>query len=406
MARNTTLAKIVSLVAALSSASCDSASKSACDECADTDCPDAACPDAGCGGDTDAGTDGAWQCPDPIAETCPEGASEALPLIFNASDFGEGTRFVDVAPWTVLAERDASDVRTISVITCRSVDGYSIYPCDASTARRADLELSSDSGLHAVALANGSYENETWSPSHLAVLCDDASCALYGADLFSGTPDTALTPIPGGALPETAIVYGLWWSGEDTPACVYGDGIHCFDGTAWTSPIQANAESPAFNDMTTSFFGGSTGAIAVGDLGRIALSGFPYWNGGSWGASLPDWLAVACYEDGCAIAGTDGALTLKIGDEWHDGCVLGDEDIAELISVYSGWGQAMTSLGATASGRVFVDANAATEMESPCYTGQVVGASPKAVTFDCGAATNVFLADETALYGTMNCIVD
>jgi hypothetical protein len=415
MKRDWILAPFFVLVAAIV-AGCSKA-ESAGDECADADCPcdcpdascpDAPCPDAGCGEDTE----DEWQCPDPIAASCPEGVGEEIPLLFEASDFGTGTRFVDVAPWTVLAERDEGEVRTISVITCWSADGWGISPCDASTAAVATIDVAADSALHAIAIAFvGNGTGVSGSPSHLAVLCDDEACALYGADLTAETPDTSLAAVAGGELPETAAVNGLWMSQESTIACAYGDGIHCFDWNAWTSPQASSEEYPHLNDMETIAFDddSSPGAIAVGDLGRIAYSGFPDWSG-YWGTAYPDWLAVAAFDGGYAIAGEDGAFAV-MDDSWHGGCVLADEDIVALIHDLAGgeFGYSLTSLGITASGRVFVDAASAEEssafMASPCFTGQILGASPKAAITLCGDATNAFLMDETALYGTTDCWV-
>ena len=379
-----------------------------CDVCADAGCSDESCADAAWDDGTDGGdTDGEWQCPAPIAQTCPDGVGEEFPLLFDAAQFGEGTRFIDLAPWSVLAERDTSEGRTISVITCASADGWGIYPCDASSAQVATIEVAVDSGLHAVALATGDYYMEDWALSHLAVLCDDDSCALYGANLCSETPDSALTAVAGGELPAVSTVKGLWW--RDT-ACAYGDGIHCFDGSSWSSPQEADAEHPLFNDMTTfRFQGASDVAVAVGDEGRIAYSGFPDWNG-YWGAASPDWLAVVAYDDGYVIAGEDGAFA-AMDDTWHEGCTIADEDIVDLVHDQIGgeFASSRAALGLTASGRVFVEVTPedwdVPFMESSCFTGQTLGSNPKAGITVCGDSINVLLMDETALYGTLACTV-
>ena len=120
--RNTAAAVWVAALAA----GCGSASQIADGGEPDADCPDDdctdGCEDAGC----DEETDGDGECPEPIAESCPN-AVDPIPLLFEASELGEGTRFVDVAPWSVLAERDAGGTRTISIISCP------VSPCSSWT---------------------------------------------------------------------------------------------------------------------------------------------------------------------------------------------------------------------------------------------------------------------------------
>ena len=389
------------LWAASLAAGCN-ASKATAVDVPDADCPDDDCADAGCDDDTDGDTD--WDCPDPIAETCPN-AVEPFPLMFEASEFGEGTRFVDVAPWSVLAERDAGETRTISIIGCAPWGDWSEGPCDATNARIASLDVPVDSGLHAVAVAFGHFDLGTWSPSQMAAVCGDAGCALYGADLNAEPPEAELAPVPGGELPPTAAVHGLWRDQEDILLCAYGDGIHCFDGAAWTSPQSASLEYPLFNDMETAYFDGSPGVVAVGDLGRIAYSGFPYWDG-YWGTAYPDWYTVLPHDSfsgGYTVAGEGGVLGLANGD-----CAIADEDIVALIDLgESGmeWSTFATG-GVTRSGRVFLNREIVTGMSGSCYTGQVVGDDPRAVSFSCGIETNIFIAVEGALYGTTDCAVD
>jgi hypothetical protein len=343
--------------------------------------------------DTDADTDtSAFECPDPIAETCPDGVSDVLPpLLFDASEFGEGTRFIDVSPWTALAEREADGVRTISVIVCAP----SGEPCTAANARVATLELSIDSDLHAVAVATGYYE--PWSsvspPSQMAAVCGAAGCALYGADLADESPGTELTAIPGGEIPGTAIVQGLWWAGLGVPICAYGDGIHCLDGTAWTSPIPAQEGVPLFNDMDAFPNDVTALVVAVGELGRIAISGFPDWSD-NWGEN-PDWLTVHGVSNGFAVAGEGGAFG-TLFNTWPE-CDIADEDIVLLLDA---------TVGVTASGRVFAADSPATELEGSCYTGETVGPNAHGVGFSCGIASNLFIMDEATVYGTADCAIE
>jgi hypothetical protein len=395
---------ILILAAALGMLGCNESVASGCgdtDSDADTDTDS----DTDTDTDSDIDTDSDVPvCPDPIAETCPE-AVDPLPQIFSASDLGEGTVFVDVAPWSVLAERDAGTTRTISIIACAP---WGDGPCTAANAAVASLDVPVDSGLHAVAVAKEPYENNTGLPSHVAVLCDLDACALYGAEFNLDIPDTEIAAIPGGEITETTIVHGLWWDGDSGPVCAYGDGIHCFDGTQWDSPIPANAEYPLLNDMETTNLPDQPGpgAVAVGDSGRIAYSGFPSWDEYG-GPAYPDWYTVCAgrfsLEQPLVLAGEDGALKVYPGG--YDECTVGDEDILALeVLLYSGEDTSWTTVvGATASGRVFTGEGPVSAMEGLCYTGQVVGASPKAVTFSCGIENNIFFMDETAVHGTTDC---
>jgi hypothetical protein len=355
--------------------------------------PCAAALAAGCGlpseGPGDGGPSDAWECPGPIAASCADGGNQTIPVLFQASEFGEGTRFVDVAPWAVLAQRDAGGTRTISIIAC----GWWGLPCTAKNARVAGIDVPVDSGPHAIALATGYFSAD--SLSHVAALCDDATCALYGAALTGDVPDTEISAIAGGELPS-ALVRGLWWSDLGSPLCAYGDGIHCFDGTTWSSPVPTSAAP--FNDVDTVLVDYVLQAIAVGDDGLIARSAFPSWIGERTGSG--DWYAVATHDDGYAIAGQGGALAVQAGGSWHDGCFLGSEDVVVLA------GSSRSSTGVTVSGRVFVAAGPVTAMEDACFTGQIVGANPRAAAFDCGLTANLFLMDATAVYGAPDCAVE
>ena len=79
------------------------------------------------------GSADAWACPLAIAATCPDDADRTIPLLLSASEFGAGTRFVDVASRAVLAERDTAGTRTISIIAC----GDWAPSCTGATARIA-----------------------------------------------------------------------------------------------------------------------------------------------------------------------------------------------------------------------------------------------------------------------------
>jgi hypothetical protein len=379
--------------------------------------PDAGCPDDctdGCpdaGGDTDTDTDGDtdsdWECPDPIAETCPADVGEVLPpLLFTASELGAGTRIVDVAPWSVLAERDADGARTITVVVCPEGDG-----CSPTDARTASLELPDGSDLHAAGVTAAFYspdDEASSSPSNTVALCGAAGCALYGAYLLGEAPSAELTPIPGGEVPGAAFVNGLWNGGGLT--CAFGDGIRCFDGAAWSTPTAWWEPQLDYNDMETVYFDllGDQ-AVAVGELGSFVISGFPGWSLW-WDDAAPAWLTVqpAFFDDlgdlgtfGFAMAGEDGAYSVR-PERWWPDCPIADEDIVLLIG-----GALLTpTLGVTASGRVFAADGTITPATPACYTGEVIGQGAHGVEFECAMVINRIVADEATVYGHLQCGLD
>jgi hypothetical protein len=156
-----------------------------------------------------------------------------------------------------------------------------------------------------------------------------------------------------------------------------------------------------FNDMEAAWPDGVPAAIAVGDDGLIARSAFPIWillgnrREANWYT-----LAVRDYDADLAVAGESGALFVVRGGSWFE-CTIADEDIVVLSDrSYE------SSVGVTRTGRVFAATGPATAIVDPCFTGQVVGTNPRAAGLFCGLAFNVFLMDETAVYGTTGCAIE
>jgi hypothetical protein len=331
-------------------------------------------------------------CPAPIADMCPPDANVigggpfvTLPVMLRASELGTGVTLVNVAPGPlVLAERADASGRTIVL---RRMDGGS-SPADG------ELALPSTSTMHAVAAAEaGTDSSATALPRFVVLACDGAACALFGADLVFGET-TVLDALPGGTVPGSPELRGLWW--ETGPAvCAYGDGVRCFDGLTWSSPISSDPSRPLLVDAATC----RETTTMVGGEGRVATSGWPTWTDEP-GRSHPDLLAVACSERDLLCAGADGVV---LEDCWRS-CRVADEAIAFLGSTWMGLGWSL--VGATASGRVFIGERPYGSSARFCYTGAVVGPFIAAAAADCGINFNLLLVTADTLYGTDGCAVE
>ena len=332
-------------------------------------------------------------CPAPIAEACPEDAGyppyspyppRELPVLLRAADFGAGARFVNLGNWLpVLAEREDGGLRTVLAIAM-----YDDLPEGEVC---AELVLPSGSTLRPIdAVSRPGGSGGTALPDIVVLLCDTPSCALYGADLGSGGA-VELAPLAGGELsPTTREPTGLWW--DLGPAvCAYGDGVHCFDGTAWSSPVVADAARPLFRDMVSCSSGA---AMAVGDDRLTARSGWPAWSV-DHGRPGRDLLAVACSGDTFLRAGSDGAIE----DDAGTPCDVVDEAIVYLDGGYPEWGNDLL-LGVTASGRVFIGEGPWSAGSAACVTGQTLGPPPAGRAGYCGSSYYHHLLTAAVAYGS------
>jgi hypothetical protein len=340
------------------------------------------------GSESDGGPVG---CPAPIAASCPPDTGIPSELrvpdpvvLLRASELGAGVHFVNVAEGPVfLAER--SDASGRAILVHELVDGG--LPADG------ELALPAGSTLRAVAVArSGADSSLTYLPRIVVLACDGDACALYGADLAEGET-TSLAAIPGGEIPAARELRGLWWE-EGPAACAYGDGVDCYDGVSWTSPLLPPTTSAPLVDAAT------CGWITkmVGAEGLTASSAWPHWNVSS-GAIYADLLAVACTESEWLRAGEGGIIRSDDSPE----CPVAEEAIAFLaMDRYNRWGLA----GATASGRVFVGELPFGPTSRLCYTGQSVGPLVAASAGFCGIVFNYLLVTADTVYGSYDCAID
>ncbi len=335
-------------------------------------------------------------CPEPIAEACVPVAGEGaffpyppyeLPVFLRASDVGPDVRFLALTQvGVVLAERLETDGRTLLVLVSRDAT-------DGAPTVRATLTLPAGSALRGVgAVARPPLPVEPELPELVVLACDDDRCFLYGADLEPAP--AALVELAGGEVPVPGAMNGLWWS-TGPAACVYGVGVHCFDGEDWTSPVSGETACGPFRAMRTC----GSRTIAVGDHGCRATSAEPDWVLAGGEAGAPDLFAVAC--DGYDyLLGGSGGLEAE-----HDGrtCPIADESILFLDARRDG--SQTYVVGATASGRIFLGRGLPGPETAYCYTGQTVGPLLGAATAYCGGAYNFNLLTEDTLYGSFLCAV-
>jgi hypothetical protein len=336
-------------------------------------------------GDADVEPDGESWCPGPIRETCDADLERTLPLLVEASRFGDGFRFTALGWRSMIGERTAG-AETVIV----AVDAESEFPAEWNT---AELVVAAASALHprgaSIVSASGLLPNGL-----VALLCDGDGCALYGADAVPGSV-VALAPWTNGEVPLTQPVRGLWIPPVGDLVCAFGYGMSCFDGSAWTTVLAEGAGAPALNDAA----GVGNAAVVVGDLGRVASTGWPAWDDG-WGLAYPDFVTVA-FDGEDWLVGTDEG-TIAARPERLPSCRIADEAIFALDNrPYGGYLD-----GVTASGRIFVGSGSLSAPLGFCYTGQDVGVPVGATHWTCGISDNRVVLAEDALYGSLGCAVE
>jgi hypothetical protein len=336
-------------------------------------------------------------CPEPIAERCEPVAGDAaffpyppyqLPVVLRASEVGSGVRFLALSQVGVLlAERLEAGARTLLVL-------LSDWDTGEAPTVRATLALPDGSDLRGVgAVARPAGAEGTALPDLTALLCDDERCRLYGADL--GPEPAVLAELAGGEVPASGAMNGLWWS-TGPAACVYGVGVHCFDGRDWTSPVPEGAACGPFRAMRTC----EPRTIAVGDRGCRAISGSPVWtlSGGEPGAA--DLTAAACDGDQFVLGGSGG---IEVESEGRL-CPIAGEPIG-FLDARRDTSQPYV-VGVTASGRVFFGRGRPGPETPYCYTGQTVAPFVGAAAAYCGGAYNHNLLTEDTLFGHFLCVVE
>ena len=211
--------------------------------------------------DTESDTDADAGCPDLLEEACEADAGAVMQVYVSTDDLGV-SRFVDLADLALLAE-------TIWGGTALFVTGEDVVP-DGENPQWEAVDVSEATAMQPVALADGFVvPDSAW----VALLCegDNRTCSFWQAS------ETTLTKMENGDVPTEGELRGAtslfdYSGGTPTALCAFGDGLYCFDGTTWTTEIEAGT-APLFNDFHCSMndLGDYDRCVAVGDGGRRAI---------------------------------------------------------------------------------------------------------------------------------------
>jgi hypothetical protein len=371
--------------------------------------------DSDADGDTDSDTDPA--CPGFIGEGCEEDTGAPLPLLVTAEELGVD-RFVGVAHSVLLAARFPASDTTVN-------DGIAAFFGDPTTYPEAVWEPVAIpdlvDALQPISIVAGDIAN---GPYGVTVLfCDrgDGVCGLLRAVQGEWANTTALEVLPEGEVPTGGDLRGANYfpsfPGFDSAVvCAFGDGIFCFDGTAWTTEIPPGA-GPPFNDMDCDRNGDNycTMFAAVGDDGRRAYDNPEYdeWVDG-FADTSEDLLALS--GAGLVAGGTGGVL------ENDAVCTVADSPV---VGLYGHWFElpgetppdtpvAIPFVGITEDRRLFFGSYSG--FDGPHFSplcpgaldpdGPEVGKALSVGYFFCGVSYNRLALTEQALYGTLECGVD
>lgn len=178
---------------------------------------------------------------------------EAQPFI-RASDLAPDARFSRVGGFAALAVRGAGAEPLV-------VHYASSWAAPGTTSKVLPIALdASTQGFTAVDVVGAEYELGT-GVDVVALLCRDDACALFGANVAT---DTALTALPGGAIPSGLVARGLSHHLSER-ACVYGDGGYaCFDGRTWSERQLAGARLRMLDTLGLWWAVGEQGALFRG----------------------------------------------------------------------------------------------------------------------------------------------
>ncbi|MCP4680366.1 MAG: hypothetical protein GY854_33745 [Deltaproteobacteria bacterium] len=335
-------------------------------------------------------------CPPPIADEC-SAESDKLPLMLEASQIGSGAFFTRLSEYALSGERREGDERVIFAIDGRlNSRDVVIWEFETPLIGVSELRLPSTSTAATIGVGI-SPTGDDWAHEDVPIvlLCDGDSCSLYRAR-YAGDPSDgevgSLVPVDNGDIIMDA--RGLWTPEIGDLACVFGDGIACFDGQDWSEMVSGWTDDLRFKDMHQY----RMSAVAVGDSGLTAISGFPEWDAWS-GTAYPDLLTVTARYDGYLAGGRGGAL---INPVINLSCTVTDEDIVALSSELDHG----IFMGVTDSGRAFNIDGDLHALNNLCFTGQRFEDFIDMRTILGGIFVNDLVLTKTALYGTTNWGID
>jgi hypothetical protein len=312
-------------LSALAAAGCSSSGSTAPGDDAGQDAGQDAGDDAG--GDTDSDTDTwnelwDWDCEGAIATPCPDDFDypEPYELQLDLTALGLSAVRSSRSATAILAERPTeTGVEPVVAV-------WLAWEDDAVVVGLVDPPAEP---LHAVGLASmeqlaywgdsGLVDAEaTLGYAAVALLCGSSTCDLYGLVGDEAGQPVGLVPVPGGAvpLPEADAVVFVSETGldaEPSRICAAGDGVACFDGTAWNEEVPPGGAVLRAISAAVQLDTEPSYLIAAGDGGRIITN-----RGGAWSeidsGTATDFLSVGAHRGFWAAGGTGG---LAFGDGDH-----------------------------------------------------------------------------------------
>lgn len=186
--------------------------------------------------------------------------------------------------------------------------------------------------------------------------------------------------------------------------CVYGNGLHCFDGASWHAlvPVDSGPRLVAAAVTHTSIW-------AAGEAGRIVIASPDCWRELESGteATLRSLSADSSRELWAVASGDSGALSYLSLDETIT-CTLG----ALTTRVLRDWGESWGYATADAQDDQWVfQAGGSVIQGKPSIggnwcTGQLADTVVDETRFTCGIADNQRVITSKALFGTRFCAID
>ena len=357
-----------------------------------------------------AGGDALLHCPElTLCQAEPLGFQSGL--LITASDVGPEVRFVALAGSAILAERgEAGEPIAVFVTTTSLPAAFEVQ------------EFAATRLTHPKAVAITHDYDRTYG-----LLCDDQACEVFGLAPNQEPRTVAARSAMDGAL--TGIVTPCSSAGDEF--CVFGDGLFCFDGSAWTTEIEPASvpriRAVAMDEATDVAADGSTihcrPMLAAGDEGTLLRYEDDAWKAIDIGVGVD--LTTVTSHTGRFTAAGEGVLIEGDPFGWIscplDGVVphklirlQADYNCSKVDPQGQGWiidedaaarGFDTDLYGFTATGRLVIGSGGCSGSEQ----WQCDAASGPAVDFDvrtCGIARNPWLLTADALTGSVSCPID
>lgn len=351
--------------------------------------------DADTDSDSDTGPPTYEECPSEILDDC-EQEQPGMETLLEAAELGPEVVFAGMGRNALIATRTV-DETPAPLFVRMDFDEYD----GVESLGLAELAEPPTSPLTPIAVT-GDLEQEVFGYWALVLVEDGDGYSLLGTDVYYQSTDE-LTLLSEAAPPVTTELHGMVYLQQKVPVndpefelvCAFGDGLICFDGTAWTTLIEPGVGVP-INDIGVFEVGDERQLLAVGDGGWIARRSDGQWY------ELPsetdrDLLTVSVDHEQFVAAGRDGTVVYGTAEE-----IVACDIAADTVLVLSGIPDEGV-LGIFETGPVFF-----WELgdwgPTACLTGaEVLGALETRIV-GCDASLNLFVLTEEAVYGGHECV--